>query len=438
MIMAEEKMLVPSKSTGSNPYRWVVCALLFFATAIAYMDRQILSLVKSILDTRLHWTNEQFGWVNAAFQGSYALGYLSFGWFIDRLGTKIGYSVSIFVWSIGAIVHSFFSSIGGFVFSRIVLGVGEGGNFPCAIKTVALWFPKSERSLATGLFNSGANIGPMVAPIFIPLIAIRWGWQATFITVGIAGLVWLGAWILVYRAPLKDGAVGRDADAARSSVANPEQPKIPWRSLFGFRQTWALLLAKFLTDPVYWFLLIWLPDFFHKTRGMDIKQSGIYIFAIYTIVTVASIAGSWLPGYFIARGWSVTRSRKTAMFLLACCVVPVLFVTQVGLWPAIILIGLAGAAHQAWAAIVFTTVSDIFPKSAVASVTGIAGMAGAFGGMIFPVVTGRVLDFFAAKNAISNGYNLLFTFCAFAYLVAFAVNHLLAPSFENISREEAG
>ncbi|MCX6144853.1 MAG: MFS transporter [Ignavibacteriales bacterium] len=420
-------------------YRWVVCALLFFATTINYIDRQILSLIKPILDEQLKWTNEDFGLVNSAFQGAYGIGLLAFGWFIDRYGTKIGYAVSIAAWSVAAVGHALVGSVGGFFVARISLGLGEGGNFPSAIKAVALWFPKKERALATSIFNSGTNVGAIIAPAIVPWIAFTWGWQAAFVAAGLAGFLWLFFWIPFYNVPEKIKRLHESELAHIRSDADEsgENVKIPWLRLLAYRQTWSFIIAKFMTDPVWWFFLIWLPDYFKQTRGLDIKESWIHLVTIYFVVTVLSIAGGWVTGYLTKRGWTVTRARKTGMFTFALLVLPILTVTSVGDWEAVLLIGLAGAAHQAWSANLFTTVSDMFPKRAVASVIGIGGMAGALGGMIFPALTGKLLDVFKASGNITGGYAILFSVCALLYLVTFVINHLLAPRFERFDMKEA-
>ena len=415
-------------------YRWVVCALLFFATTVNYVDRQILSLLKPILDEQLHWTNEQFGLVNSAFQGAYGLANLFFGWFIDRYGTKIGYAASIIGWSIAAIAHAFVASVGGFFGARIALGAAESGNFPSAIKAVALWFPKKERALATSIFNSGTNVGAIIAPAIVPWLAYTWGWQSAFIIAGVAGFFWLLLWLPFYNVPEKVVHLKPEELAFIHSDLDEQgvEQKPSWGSLLRHRQTWAFLVAKGLTDPIWWFFLIWLPDFFKQTRGLDIKKSWIHLVSIYAIVTVLSIGGGWVTGWLTKRGWTVTRARKTGMFFFALCVMPIYAVTSVGDWWAVLLIGLAGAAHQAWSANLFTTTSDIFPKHAIASVTGIGGMAGAFVGMLFPAFTGMLLDSFKASGNITDGYTVLFTICAFAYIVTFGIHHLLAPKFEQI------
>ena len=403
--------------------RWLVCALLFFATTINYMDRQILSLLKPILDLQLHWSNEQYGMVNSAFQGAYALSLLGFGWLVDRFGVKLGYAISIVTWSLAAMGHALVATLSGFLIARVCLGLGEGGNFPSAVKAVAIWFPKKERALATSLFNSGANAGAILAPAVVPAMALAWGWQSAFIAAGMAGIVWVVFWILFYHAPegQEPLAVADETEEAKTAS---------WASLFTYRQTWSFIVAKFLTDPVWWFFLIWLPDYFKKTRHLDLKASWIHLCTIYSIVTVLSIAGAWFTGYLTKRGWSTTRARKTCMFFFALCVLPILGVTKTGDWGAVLLIGLAGAAHQAWSANLYTTVSDMFPKSSVASVIGLGSMAGCVGGMILPVYSGHLLDKFQAAGNISGGYAILFAICGFAYLIAFACNHILAPKFE--------
>jgi ACS family hexuronate transporter-like MFS transporter len=418
-------------------YRWVICALLFFATTINYIDRQILSLLKEILDKEIGWTNEQFGWVNSTFQLAYGAGLLGFGWFVDRFGTKIGYAVSITAWSLAAAAHALAGNVWGFISARAALGLGESGNFPSAVKAVALWFPKHERALATSIFNSGTNVGALIAPAVIPTLAFRFGWQSTFIAAGVAGMLWLFFWLPFYDVPDKSKRVAASELAyIRSDKDETPQEEVSWASLLGYPQTWSFIIAKFLTDPVWWFFLIWLPDFFKQTRGLDIKKSWRHIVAVYGIVTVLSIFGGWITGHLTKQGWSVTRARKTGMLVFALLVVPILLVTRVGDWTAVLLIGLAASAHQAWSANLFTTVSDMFPKQAVASVVGLGGMAGSAGGFIFPILSGKLLDHFSAQRNVTSGYAILFGICSCAYLVAFALNHLCAPRFEQIQFKE--
>lgn len=415
---------------GSGRYRWVICELLFFATTINYIDRQILSLLKPMLDERLHWSSTQFGAINSAFQAAYGLSLFVFGWFIDKYGTKLGYAVSIVAWSIAAMGHALVFSIPGFFVARIALGMGEGGNFPAAIKATAQWFPKRERAFATSLFNSGANVGAIVAPAVVPPIALHLGWHWAFLFAGMAGLVWLAAWVPLFDCPEKS----RRVSAAELAYIESDAPdpgagsgRASWGAVLRHREAWSFIVAKLLTDPVWWFFLIWLPDFFKKTRQLDIKTSWVHLVSIYSIITVLSILGGWATGWMAGRGWSVTRARKTGMMLFALAVLPVAAVTRVGDWTAVLLIGLAGAAHQAWSANLYTTVSDMFPKRAVASLIGIGGTAGSIGGMAFPLITGAVLDRFA------NGYAIIFGFCSVAYLLAFVLHHLLAPRFEPVA-----
>ncbi|MBI5382885.1 MAG: MFS transporter [Opitutae bacterium] len=427
-------------SPAVGNYRWIICALLFFATTINYIDRQILSLIKEILDKELGWSNTQFGAVNSAFQLAYAFGLLGFGWFVDKYGTKVGYAVSIAAWSLAAMGHAFVGTVSGFFVARVSLGLGEGGNFPSAIKAVALWFPKKERALATSIFNSGTNVGAIVAPALVPWIAFTWGWQAAFIAAGVAGFLWLFLWFPFYNVPEKAkqlAAAERDyINSDKDEQAGNASAKVSWGRLLCYRQTWSFIVAKLLTDPIWWFFLIWLPDYFKATRGLEIKKSWVHIVTIYVIITILSIVGGWVTGYLTKGGWTVTRARKTGMFIFALCVLPIFAVTSVGDWPAVFLIGLAGSAHQAWSANLFTTVSDMFPKHAVASVVGLGGMAGALGGASFPIISGWILDSAKAAGNITSGYNILFMVCAFAYLVTFAIHHLLAPKLEPFKMEQ--
>jgi ACS family hexuronate transporter-like MFS transporter len=407
------------------------------ATTINYVDRQILSLLKPILDGELGWSNQQFGEVNAAFQGAYAVGLVLFGAFVDRFGTKVGYAVSIAAWSLAALGHALVASVGGFFGARICLGLGEGGNFPSAIKAVAQWFPRKERAFATAIFNSGANVGAIVAPAVVPWLAFTWGWRSAFVAAGIAGFSWLFLWLPLYDTPDRIDLRPEERSYIRSDDKGEEtNRKIGWRTILGHRQAWAFIVAKFLTDPVWWFFLIWLPDYFKKTRALDLKNSWGHLVAIYAIVTVLSIAASWITGYLTRRGQSVSRARKSTMLACAGAVLPILLVTRASNWGAVLLIGLAGAAHQAWSANLFTSASDMFPESAVGSVVGLGGMAGSLGGILFPIYSGRLLDRFQASGNITAGYAILFALCGSAYLVAFAIAHALAPKFEPIVLRE--
>jgi ACS family hexuronate transporter-like MFS transporter len=413
-------------------HRWIILALLFFATTINYIDRSILSLIKpEYLDKELGWTNTQYGYVNSAFQFAYALGLLGFGWFIDRFGTKIGYTVSIVFWSLAAAGHAAVSSVFGFGVARVFLGLGEGGNFPAAIKTVAQWFPRAERAFANALFNSGSNIGSVIAPLVVLPVAAAWGWRSTFVIAGIAGILWVFFWIPLFRNP-----------PAQADDSPADEEKVSWGSLFGTRQAWAYMVCKFLTDPVWWFYLIWLPDYFKKEQHLDLKAVGAVpslldpaaffgwmfsqpLVVLYSIVTVLSIFAGWLVKRFAESGFDIVKVRKISMLIFALCSLPIFFVRGLGMWQAVFLIAFAASAHQAWSASIYATISDTFPKKAVASVSGLGGFAGSIGGMIFPIVAGMVLD----ANP-TGGYAILFSFCAFAYVVAFAIHHLLVPKLE--------
>jgi ACS family hexuronate transporter-like MFS transporter len=417
-------------------FRWFIVGLLLLATTINYIDRQILALLKPTLDRELGWTNQQYGYVNSAFQATYAFSYVAFGWFIDRFGIKIGYLLSITMWSIAAACHGLVGSIHGFFVARFGLGLGEGGSFPACIKAVAYWFPQRERHFAASVFNSGANVGPIIAPMIVPHILSVYGWCMVFVLAGIAGFLWLALWLPFYSAPEKSRFV---TSAELSHILSDRNEKsnapgsVAWCRLFTLRETWAYLLTKFLTDPISWFWLTWLPDFFHKTRGQDITQSWVHLVTIYCISMVLSLAGGWLTGHLIRRGWSATRARKTGLAIFALTVMPVWLALKTNEWTAVCLIGVALASHHAWATNLYAVVSDTFPKKAVAAIAGIGGMAGAIGGIFFPIFAGWLLDQY--KNTAGGetaGYAVLFAICSGIYAVAFVVNHLLAPRYEQV------
>ena len=415
--------------------RWIICAIGFCATTIIYSDRQFLSLLKSTLARDIHWTDSQFAEVNATFLGAYAFGLLFFGRFIDRVGLRIGYAVTLFLWSVAAISHTLVLSVGGFMLARCFLGMSEAGNFPAGIKAIAQWFPQAERAFATAVFNSGANVGAILAPLLVAaLLAHGFSWHAPFLIAGSAGILWVVVWWFFYAPPEKHSLVSSsELGWIRSDPVSREEkaPAVAWLALFRYRQTWSFIVAKLLTDPVWFFLLFWLPDYFKKTRGLDIKSSWPHLMTIYAIVTVLSLAGGYLPGYLVKKGWSMTRARKTALLLYALLVVPILFVGMAGDWVAVLLIGLVGAAHQSWSANLFTTVSDMFPRQSVGSVVGLGSTAGALGSSLFQYVCGNVLDRFGAGHA-QAGFAVLFGYSASAYLVAFGFQHLLAPTFEPV------
>jgi MFS transporter, ACS family, aldohexuronate transporter len=423
-------------------YRWTICALVFFATTINYLDRSVISLLKTHLEKDFKWTEGDYSYIVIAFQACYAIGLLGAGWFIDKVGTKIGYTISLLLWSISSVAHAFVRNTLGFIFARGALGISEAGNFPSAIKTVAEWFPKKERALATGIFNSGANIGAIAAPLSVPFIAAKWGWQWAFIITGSVGLIWLIFWFIFYEVPSKQKRLGKeeynyihsDVDEQTSNKSvNPT--KVSWFHLLSFRQTWTFTLGKFLTDPIWWFYLFWLPAFLKAQYNVDGTATALPIAAVYTMSTFGSIFGGWLPLYFIKRKWPVYRSRKTSMFIYALCAVPVLFAQKLGgihMWYAIIIIGIAAAGHQAWSANIFTTVSDMFPKKAVASVTGIGGMAGAIGGILIAWLAGMLFDHYEAIGNLDKGYYIMFLICGSAYLIAWIIMHFLVPKMERV------
>lgn len=421
-------------------YRWVICALLFSGLTINYIDRQILSLLKPMLDEQLGWTNTQFGNINAAFQFAYALSLFFFGWFVDRFGTKVGYAVSIVAWSLAAAGHALANTIGGFFVARVTLGLGEGGSFPSSIKSVAAWFPQHERAFATSLFNSGANVGALLAPALVPFIAANFGWHACFLAAAVAGFVWLAFWLTLYRpaaAPQFSNAMPLPTGGQEAVLAAEPSPSLG--TVLRHRQAWSFVVAKAMTDPIWWFFLTWLPDFFKQTRHLDIKSSWPLLVGIYGIVTVLSILGGWVPRHLVRLGMSVNAARKATMLGAACCAIPIMWATRVNDWTAVVLIGLAGAAHQAWSANLYSTVSDMFPKKVVGGLVGFGSMAGSLASIAFPIITGVVLDHFKAQGDATRGYSALFVVCGCAYVLAFIAQHLLAPRFETVitSRDNA-
>lgn len=422
-------------------YRWRICALVFFATTINYLDRQVISLLKDdYLEPIFGWSESDYANIVIAFQLSYAIGMLGAGWIIDKIGTKTGYAAALIAWSIAAIVHAFARTTAGFAAARAFLGISEAGNFPAAIKTTAEWFPKKERALATGIFNSGTNVGAILAPLTVPLIAMKMGWEWAFILTGLIGFLWLIFWFSMYEVPGKHPRLGAAEKAYIESDNEEDQKqedtaKVSWLKLLTFRQTWAFFFGKLMTDPIWWFYLFWLPSFLNKEYGFSKTQLAFPLAVVYTMTTFGSIFGGWLSGAFIKRGWTVYRSRKTAMFVFALCAVPVVTAQALGAinpWLAILIIGLAASGHQAWSANIYTTASDMFPKKAVASVVGIGGMAGAVGGILIARAAGSLLDHYKALGSIETGYYIMFIICGSAYLLAWTIMHLLTPRFEEV------
>jgi ACS family hexuronate transporter-like MFS transporter len=431
----------PGASIGR--FRWVICTLLFFAATINYVDRQVIGILKPTLQAQFGWSEIDYGDIVFAFQLAYGIGLLAAGRMIDRLGARKGFAVAIVIWSLAAMAHAeaavfgpaaanvlalagltYSASVAGFIVARLALGFGEAGNFPAAIKVVAEWFPRRERAFATGLFNSGTNIGALVTPLVVPWITLRWGWYWAFVATGALGFVWLVLWWVTYDHPERHPRVGAAELVHIRSDSADVSTRIPWRSLLTHRQTWAFALGKFLTDPVWWLYLFWVPDFLHRNHGINLSTMGPPLVVIYLIADFGSIGGGWLSSRLIHRGWSVNAGRKTAMFVCAVSVLPMVFASGAkDLWVAVALISVAAAAHQGWSANLFTLVSDMFPKEAIGSVVGFGGMAGAVGGMLIAKLTGYILQ-------ATGSYVPVFLIAAFAYVVALAVIHLLVPRLE--------
>ena len=426
-------------TTKIKNYRWLVVVLLFFATTINYLDRQIIGLLKPILEKEFNWTETDFAHIVMAFTAAYAIGLLSFGWLIDKIGTKLGYTITIVVWSIAGMLHALARSAFGFGVARVGLGIGEAGNYPAAMKTVAEWFPKKERALATGFFNAGTSIGVVAALLVVPVILNHYGWQEVFWITGSFGFVWLIFWWIFYEVPSKQKRLSAEEFAYITSGQDVEQDKanaakkVKWQKLFSFPQTWAMIAGKGLIDPIYWFFLFWLPSYFSSTFSLDLKKPSLQLMIIYFATTVGSIGGGYLSSWLIKKGWPVLKARKTVLFVFAILEVSIIlaqFATQA--WIAVALISLAVAVHQAWATNVFTMASDMFPTDAVSSVVGIAGMAGAVGGILFPILIGSLLDTYKAAGNLAGGYHLIFTLCGFTYLIAWTIIHLLTRKSEKV------
>ena len=429
-------------------YRWTICSLIFFATTVNYLDRAVISLLKPYLAAAFNWDKvaevENYADIEIAFKVAYSLGLLFAGRVIDNLGTKIGYALATALWSIAAVCHAFATGTLGFAVARIFLGITEAGNFPAAIKATAEWFPKKERALATGIFNSGSNIGAIIAPLTVPFIAEKWGWQWAFILTGAIGFVWLILWFIFYEIPSKQKRlldtelkyITADSTEIEALPKEESEKKVSWAKLLGFKQTWAFAIGKFLTDPIWWFYLFWLPDFLKNQYGLSNTELAIPTAIVYIISSIGSIGGGYIPMRLIDKGWPVFKARKTSMFIYALFVIPIVFAQKLGqvdMWLAIGIIGLAAAAHQAWSANIFTTVSDMFPKKATGSVTGIGGMFGGLGGILLSaLVQKRMFVYFESIGQIQTGYYIMFFICGSAYLLAWLIMHLLVPKLKPI------
>jgi ACS family hexuronate transporter-like MFS transporter len=406
-------------------YRWTICALLFFATTINYMDRGVLGILSPTLSRELGWSETDYGDMVSWFSFAYAIGALGAGRLFDLVGVRKGFAVSIVAWSAAAIGHAFVRTATGFSVARAALGLGESGNFPGAIKATAEWFPKRERALATGIFNAGSNVGAILTPAIVPWITLTYGWRAAFVVVGALGLGWLAFWLWLYRTPDTHPRLTSAERAYITSDAEETRGSVPWRSLLGHRQTWAFVIGKFLTDPIWWFYLYWLPKFLDARFGVKLGGLALPLIVIYLVANVGSVGGGWLSGALIKRGWTVNAGRKTAMLAAALLIVPTMFAPNAQtLWLAVAIVSVAAASHQWWSANIFTTASDMFPSVAVGSVVGMGAFAGAMGGVLFQRITGRVLQ------ATHNNYTLIFLVCGLAYVTALLIMHLLVPRLE--------
>jgi ACS family hexuronate transporter-like MFS transporter len=429
------------KATSIGWYRWRICAFLFFATTINYVDRQVIGILKPVLSSGLGWNEIDYSNVVFAFQVAYAIGYVGAGWFVDRVGVKLGYSLAVLLWSIAEMAHALNwyvpvsakilslampGTVLGFCAARFALGIAEGGNFPAAIKTISEWFPKKERALATGIFNSGSNVGAIAAPLIVPVVTAAWGWPAAFWITGALGLIWLIFWYPAYSSPQSHQKVSQ---VERNYIlSDPQDPiiKIKWRSLLKYKQTWVIIVGMALSAPIWWFYLYWVPDFLNKKYGLNLLQMGAPLIAIYLMADVGSIGGGWLSSRLIKQGWSVNKSRKTALLVCAICVVPVFWASKVSnLWLATFIVGLAASAHQGFSANLFTLVSDTAPKQVVSSLVGLGGMAGAIGGMFIAKLAGYILQW-------TGEYKILFAIASCVYLVNLLIIHVLNPKHERM------
>jgi ACS family hexuronate transporter-like MFS transporter len=404
--------------------RWTICALLFFATTINYIDRQVLSILAKTLETTIGWSNIEYGYITSAFQAAYAIGLFSVGRVMDGVGTRKGFAAIITLWSLAAMAHAAAFSAFSFGVARALLGIGEAGNFPASIKTVAEWFPKKERALATGIFNAGANVGAIIAPLAVPWIALHWGWRWAFVFTGAIGFLWLVFWLAVYRRPEEHPRIS-DAELQHIQSDPPDPPaKVAWAKLIPLKQTWAFSIGKFLTDPVWWFYLFWLPKYLQETFGLTLANVGLPVMVVYISADIGSIGGGWLSSAMLNRGWELNRARKTAMLICALAVVPVLYAPYCkNLWLVVALISLAASAHQGWSANLFTLTSDMFPRRAVGSVVGIGGTMGAIGGVLLQLAAGYIVEW-------THSYLPMFIIAGTMYLLALLIVQTLAPRLE--------
>jgi ACS family hexuronate transporter-like MFS transporter len=413
-------------------YRWLICGLLFLATTLNYTDRAVFGVLGQTLRDKFGWSATQFGDINAYFTLAYAIGFLFVGWFIDRVGTRYGYAICLVVWSLAAMSHSLARGFWSFAAARFALGIGESGNFPAAIKTTAEWFPKKQRAAATGIFNAGSNVGAILAPAIVPMVALRFGWQYAFLITFAGGIIWIVLWVTFYRKPTEHPKISREElDYIQSDPSDPPV-RVPYLKLLQFRQTWAFAVGKFMTDSVWWFYLFWFPVVMADRFKVDLKSIGLPMIIVYVLADFGSIAGGALSSWMLGKGWSTNVARKTAMFICALCIVPVVMAPITNSeWLAVWLVGVAAAAHQGFSANLFTLTSDMFPRKAVSSVVGIGGFFGAMGGYFLNMGAGRIRDMFGS-------YIIVFVIAGAAYLVALLFIHLLVPRLEPVELGETG
>lgn len=409
--------------------RWFMLSLVFLATTINYLDRQVMGLLKPVLEKEFSWDEKYYSYIVMAFTTTYAIGYLAMGRFIDRVGTKIGYAVSLIVWSLASIGHGFVKSTVGFLIARSTLGISEAGNFPAAIKSVAEWFPKKERALATGIFNSGATVGAILAPLLVPFILGHYGWRETFVWIGALGLLWIVLWWRFYNIPEKTKKLSAEElqyIKSDQTGQTEEQSKVPLSELLKYKVTWAFAIGKILTDPIWYFFMFWLPAYFADVFKMDLTKPSIPLIIIYSGTTIGSIGGGYLSSLLIKKGWAIGRARSFTMLLFALMVVPVMFSKYVdNMWMITIIIALATAAHQGWGANLMTTVGDKLPNNYVSSVIGFGGMLGSAAGILFPLFIGIVLDTFKKAGNINGGYNIIFFIAGVSYIAAWGIIWLI-------------
>lgn len=414
--MASIAVTATAMTVKASKYRWTICALLFFATTINYVDRQVLGILAPTLQAELGWSEVQYAGIVSWFTLAYALGYVGAGRLLDRFGVRKGFSVSVVIWSVAAMGHALATTAAGFGTARFALGIGESGNFPAAIKAIAGWFPLKERALAMGIVNAGTNIGAVITPIIVPIIALTWGWRAAFIVTGALGFIWLIFWLIMYRSP--------DTDAEGNAIVAGTESRVtvPWSQVLKHRQAWAFIMGKLMTDPVWWFYLFWLPKFLDVRFDVKLAKVAAPLIAIYLLADVGSVGGGWISGAFMRRGWSLNKARKVTMLMAAVAIVPTMFAPAAPtLWITVAIVGVAAAAHQWWSTNLFTLPSDMFPQRAIGTVVGIGGFAGAASGFFFQRATGAVLQ------ANGNNYTPVFLFCGLAYITALLVIHLLVP-----------